>query len=618
MRHAFDPATSGREPRAGLIEIGGFLYGTAELGGPGGAGTIVKIPLSGPTTAQTLHAFGPIMPNQVTAELTLSNGVFYGASQRGGRHDGGTVFTFDPAGSSLGVVHDFKGIDEGGYPYSGVIVGTDGALYGVTPNGGILGVGVVYKVDSNGANFQILHQFDTANYSTDGYAPYGRLVDIGGMLYGTTTIGGADGVGTVFTISESGAGFQALHAFNDSSLHEGSGPQAGLTVGTDGLLYGMAGLGGTLGGGTIFRLNTSGGQFEVLHNFSTTDPANGAFPRSALTEGRPGVFYGTAPNNGVSGGGIAFRLDTTTAPATFTTLKAFEQCCIFSPNGSFPGATLVKGAGDWFYGTTTVGGPDSFGTAFAVSDSGAFRLIASFDLTHGADPWGGLTLAADGSFYGATDGGGTNLNGVIYRIAADADADGILDGIDNCPVNANANQLDTDGDGIGDACDGGPVNNPPVANAGGPYIADLGSPISFDGTGSTDPDAGSGDSIVSYSWLVNGTIALSGATPTLTAPQVDALGVGAFSVQLTVTDSFGAPNSASTTLTIYDNRPHAELRRHAQSGGLQSGHQLRRERIHARTAGPIDCQLRVVVWRRTNRIGPGRQPYLQRVWHLHG
>ena len=222
VRHAFDPATSGREPRAGLIEIGGFLYGTAELGGPGGAGTIVKVPLSGSTTAQVLHAFGPIKPNQVTAELTLSNGVFYGASQRGGLHDGGTVFTFDPAGSSLGVVHDFKGIDEGGYPYSGVIVGTDGALYGVTPNGGIQGVGVVYKVDSNGANFQILHQFDTANYSTNGYAPYGRLVDIGGMLYGTTSSGGADGVGTVFTISESGAGFQVLHALDDSSLHEGS------------------------------------------------------------------------------------------------------------------------------------------------------------------------------------------------------------------------------------------------------------------------------------------------------------------------------------------------------------------------------------------------------------
>ena len=221
-----------------------------------------------------------------------------------------------------------------------------------------------------------------------------------------------------------------------------------------------------MGGGTIFRLNTSGGQFEVLHSFSNTDPANAAFPRSALTEGRPGVFYGVAPANGAaSSGGIVFRLDANTTPATFTLLKAFEQCCITSPSGAWPGASLVKGAGDWFYGTTIVGGPGRYGTAFAVSDSGAFRLIASFDLTHGADPWAGMTLAADGSFYGATDSGGPNLNGVIYRISVDTDADGLLDGIDNCPVNANADQLDTDGDGIGDACDGGTVNNPPVANS---------------------------------------------------------------------------------------------------------------------------------------------------------
>ena len=93
-------------------------------------------------------------------------------------------------------------------------------------------------------------------------------------------------------------------------------------------------------------------------------------------------------------------------------------------------------------------------------------------------------------------------------------------------------------------------NIPPTANAGGPYVADLGSELILDGTRSTDPNIPAGDHIVSYDWLVNNSIVLSGATPTLTSDQIDALGVGQFIVLLTVTDTFGATNTASTTLMV--------------------------------------------------------------------
>ncbi len=93
-------------------------------------------------------------------------------------------------------------------------------------------------------------------------------------------------------------------------------------------------------------------------------------------------------------------------------------------------------------------------------------------------------------------------------------------------------------------------NQAPTANAGGPYVADLGSGLTLDGTGSTDPNLGQGDAIVSYQWLVNGSLALSGATPSLTAAQITSLGAGIFSVQLTVTDSLGATNSGASTLTV--------------------------------------------------------------------
>lgn len=95
------------------------------------------------------------------------------------------------------------------------------------------------------------------------------------------------------------------------------------------------------------------------------------------------------------------------------------------------------------------------------------------------------------------------------------------------------------------------ANQPPVANAGGPYTTDLDTPVTLDGSGSSDPNEGTGDSIVLYEWIVgSGTLILSGPTPSLSAAQVNSLGVGIHPVSLTVTDSFGATDTATTTLTV--------------------------------------------------------------------
>ncbi len=98
------------------------------------------------------------------------------------------------------------------------------------------------------------------------------------------------------------------------------------------------------------------------------------------------------------------------------------------------------------------------------------------------------------------------------------------------------------------------ANRLPVANAGGPYSVCLGDSANLNGAASTDPDALCGDSLVSYGWDLNGdtVIDVTGATPTVTPAQLTALGlgVGPHTITVKVTDSNGATNTASGTLTI--------------------------------------------------------------------
>jgi len=100
-------------------------------------------------------------------------------------------------------------------------------------------------------------------------------------------------------------------------------------------------------------------------------------------------------------------------------------------------------------------------------------------------------------------------------------------------------------------------NRVPVANTGAPYSVCLGGSAVLNGTGSSDPDATCGDSIVSYDWDLNGdaVIDATGATPTITPAQLAALGlgVGPHTISLKVTDSRTATNTATGTLTILAN-----------------------------------------------------------------
>jgi uncharacterized repeat protein (TIGR03803 family) len=138
-----------------------------------------------------------------------------------------------------------QNVTDGSLPYSGLVQGTRGQFYGTTSSGGTNGIGTVFSITPGGA-LTTLHSFD----DTDGNSPVAGLIQgANGDFYGTTFQGGANHVGTVFSITAAGS-LTTLHSFD---VTDGSHPQAGLIQGTTGKFYGT-----TSGGGANGRLYARG------------------------------------------------------------------------------------------------------------------------------------------------------------------------------------------------------------------------------------------------------------------------------------------------------------------------------------------------------------------------
>jgi uncharacterized repeat protein (TIGR03803 family) len=253
---------------------------------------------------------------------------------------------------------------------------------------------------------------------TNGAGPNMALVQgTDGNFYGTTYDGGAKNAGTIFRMTASGE-LTTLYSFcTQTNCPDGSFLYSGLVQGTDGNYYGTTVAGGANGEGTVYKI-TPGGVFTRLHSFNSTD---GAQPWAGLTQGTDGRFYGTTSWGGAYNNGTIFRI---TPEGILTTLYSF--CAVYlCPDGSTPFGGLVQGADGNFYGTTTRGGVSEScsgcGTVFEIAPSGKLATLHSFTSIDGSDPLAGLIQAADGNFYGNTNGGGTNGSGTVFRITPEGD-----------------------------------------------------------------------------------------------------------------------------------------------------------------------------------------------------
>jgi uncharacterized repeat protein (TIGR03803 family) len=293
----FAGGSDGASPDAGLINVNGVLFGTTAFGGDAnGDGTVFKLTTSGSETV--LHTFGASNDGRTPeAGLTNVNGVLYGTTSSSAAHNlYGTVFKITTSGAET-VLHSFTGVD-GARP-SASLTNVGGVLYSTTPSGGANGLGTVFEITTAGAE-SVLHSFS----GDDGAQPYARLTDVNGVLYGTTAFGGVGGEygpGTVFKITTAGTE-QVLHSFKGGS--DGKIPTAGL-INVNGMLYGTTSSGGAdPPNGTVFKITTSGTK-TTLYRFVRAKAATG--PAAGLTDVN-GVLYGTNVSNGADNDGTVFSL----------------------------------------------------------------------------------------------------------------------------------------------------------------------------------------------------------------------------------------------------------------------------------------------------------------------
>jgi uncharacterized repeat protein (TIGR03803 family) len=349
--HSFGGLYDGIRPQSALIDVKGILYGTTLQGGPSscqyGCGTVFSITASG--REHVLYGFGPEPDGFYPASLVDVGGVIYGTTLNGGAYGYGTVFSITTSGKEK-VLYSFRGPD-GRYPKSRLI-GVNGLLYGTTISGGTHNLGTVFSLSASGVE-RVLHSFGK---SPDGFYPKAGLIWAGAMLYGTTYFGGQRGGGTVFSISTSGRE-RVLHSFRIGD-RDGYNPMAPL-IDVNGMLYGTSLDGGTHGFGTIFSVSPSGTE-TVQYSFS--GKPDGESPEAGLIAAH-GTLYGTTSLGGAYGlGGTVFGFRS----GVETVLHSFaSNFTTVQTDGSNPVASLIE-LNDTLYGTTVAGGSHGDGIVFSL------------------------------------------------------------------------------------------------------------------------------------------------------------------------------------------------------------------------------------------------------------
>ncbi len=390
--HNFTGGSDGANPHAGLtMDKAGNFYGTTGYGGSGtcsgqgqGCGAVFKLAHKGSGwTVSPLYDFsGSNDGGSPWAGVTIApDGSLYGTTTGGGQSGSecgyyvsgcGVVFNLRPAPRAPTsafapwtetVLYSFNGPD-GSNPVNGnLIFDQAGNLYGTTERGGPNDGGVVYQLaKANGTwSEAVLH-----NFPPDGNEPFGGVIfDKAGNLYGATYSYSGPGYGAVYQLVPSGSGWTENTLYDFQGGNDGGHPYNGLIFDQAGNLYGGTLFFGSGGGGVVYQLVPSNGSwiYKVLYSFTGGDLCG----VSGLVMDQAGNLYGTTYCDGAYRAGSVFKLTPSNGGWTYTSLHDF--CAGGSPcvDGAFPDAGVTIDANGNFFGTTFYGGTSNYGVIWEIT-----------------------------------------------------------------------------------------------------------------------------------------------------------------------------------------------------------------------------------------------------------
>ena len=320
------------------------------------------------STSPSNNGYRPLMPLVMDGQGNLYGTTYYGGNDffPDNSHFGwGTVFKYSSAGQ-FSTLHEFSG-PEGANPV-GVLLDSQANLWGTTWQGGIgwnptlgnFGLGTIFEYSSGGALTNPL-LFSTTNGG--GNAAAGLTADGQGNYYGTTYEGGTNGFGTLFQYDSATNQLTTLVNFTRTN---GSLPAATATLDGQGNVYGTTYQGGSHSSasnyccGTVWKYSLSTGALTTLVSFDgDTVPADGLFPQGGVTLDSNGNLYGSTVAGGTFGDGIVYEYSSADVLSTLVTFSG--------PNGWSPEGNLVFDSAGNLYGTTNQGGSSGYGTVFKLT-----------------------------------------------------------------------------------------------------------------------------------------------------------------------------------------------------------------------------------------------------------